>query len=85
MCANTFVHKNFQTSIDRMGLRRNAIVIIFSMVVHVVDAFYVFLGPDDFNGDLYVRLHWTGSAALAKFDDMEFSVQFPTYLSRYAR
>merc|ERR1719454_1543110 len=62
VCATIFTAKNFKLKNDRVGLTRNAILLILFIVIHAVGNLHVFMGPDDFNGYgyFYVRLYWTG-------------------------
>merc|ERR1712050_307906 len=60
VCATIFSTNNFKFGGDRKGLTRSAFFLIFFMVIHAVGNLHVFLGPDDFNGYVYVRLYWTG-------------------------
>jgi hypothetical protein len=61
-CATIFSAKLLQTSGDRLGLTRSAILLVLFIVIHAVGNLHVFKGPDDFNGYgyFYVRLYWTG-------------------------
>merc|ERR1740127_233963 len=61
-CATIFSAKAIQTSGDRVGLTRSAILLVLFIVIHAVGNLHVFKGPDDFNGYgyFYVRLYWTG-------------------------
>jgi succinate dehydrogenase hydrophobic anchor subunit len=62
VCATIFSAKALQTSGDRAGLTRSAILLVLFIVIHAVGNLHVFKGPDDFNGYgfFYVRLYWTG-------------------------